>query len=365
MVAGRRWGKTRLGVLEGMARALQGKRVWWVAPNYKLARAGWRLFLELALQLPPWLVEVSRAEQRVSVMGGGEIWVRSADEPHSLRGEGLDFVVMDEYAFMREEVWTQVVRPALAERQGGALFISTPHGHNHFHRLVQQAQPPEWEVFRFTSADNPFLPAKEIERMRRELPELVFRQEVGAEFVNLHGALVRPELVQYGTASRAGEVFVGVDLAASRSQTADYTAIVAGTLEEDGTFVVFLAERGHWTFPQTRDRLLELSRELAPRAIAIESVQYQLALSQELLASSTLPIVPVRPVKDKVTRFLPVLSRIEHGRLRFERDLPAWLFDELLSFPEGEHDDAVDALVYAFSCTQGLVSVSQHIVRVV
>jgi predicted phage terminase large subunit-like protein len=162
--------------------------------------------------------------------------------------------------------------------------------------------------------------------------------------VQLTGGLCKREFVVYGTPSGNGVRRVGVDLAISQKQSADYTAIVVVEREGDVDYVVH-AERGRWTFRETLERIRTMAQGAA--AVAIEAVQYQAAVVEELVRTTTLPVVPVRPDRDKVTRFLPVLTRIEHGALRFSPALPSWFFEELLSFPETEHDDAVDALVYA------------------
>src|SRR4030067_198797 len=135
LAAGRRWGKTRLGVNECLAVAAQGGRAWWVAPSYKMSEVGWRPIRRMAGKVG---AEVRKADRQVIFPGGGEVAVRSADNPDSLRGEGLNLVILDECAFMQEEAWTEALRPALSDRQGKAIFISTPSGRNWFWRLWQR-----------------------------------------------------------------------------------------------------------------------------------------------------------------------------------------------------------------------------------
>ena len=111
--------------------AMNGGRAWWVAPSYKMAAVGWRLVHELGVQVPG--VQVSKVNRMITLPTGGAVQIRSADDPDSLRGEGLDFVVMDECAFMKEDAWTHALRPALSDRLGKAMFISTPKGRNWFY----------------------------------------------------------------------------------------------------------------------------------------------------------------------------------------------------------------------------------------
>jgi hypothetical protein len=96
-----------------------------------------------------------------------------------LRGEGLDFVVLDEYASMAPAAWKEVLRPTLADRQGGSLFIWTPCSFNHFYDLYQFAQDqPDWATFQFSTEEAANVPATELESAARELDEQVYRQGV-------------------------------------------------------------------------------------------------------------------------------------------------------------------------------------------
>jgi phage terminase large subunit len=123
------------------------------------------------------------------------IVLKGADNPDSLRGTGISGVVMDEYAFMPEGkyVWDTIIQASLVDRDGWAIFISTPNGrHNHFYDLVKlaQAQPDLYYYSHATSLDNPYIPKKEFENLRRqyEFEGKIdqFHQEFMAEFSNPH-----------------------------------------------------------------------------------------------------------------------------------------------------------------------------------
>ncbi len=182
LACGRRWGKTLLGVALCVESAARGGRAWWIAPTFPVASIGWRAIRYLAKQIPG--SQIREVERIVTLPGGGWIQVKSSDNPDSLRGEGLDLAVFDECAFQVEEAWIEAVRPALSDRQGKALFISTPQGRNWFWRLWArgQAGDPEWESWTFPTADNPYIDAAEIEAARAGLPERVFAQEYEADF---------------------------------------------------------------------------------------------------------------------------------------------------------------------------------------
>ena len=348
--AGRRWGKTRLGVLECFDVATRGGRAWWVAPTYKVSEVGWRPIKRLA---PRTGGELRRVDRQAVWPNGGEITVRSADEPDSLRGDGLDLVVIDEAAHLRkfDEVWAQALRPALSDRQGKAMFISTPKGHNHFYNLFQSAETSDgWAAFQFPTGANPYIAKDEIAAAERQLPELVFRQEYGAEFVQLAGAIVKREWFEVVDAVPDGLRTVAFcDLAASTKTSADYTVIAVLGMAEDATLYVLDVVRGRWEWPDARVIIADaaLAHDGLHR-LGVEKVAFQLAAVQDLQRDARLVGVAVEGVgvdRDKLSRALPWFARAKEQRVKLLRGAwnAAWL-DEVCAFPEAEHDDQVDAV---------------------
>jgi hypothetical protein len=193
---GRRWGKTVLGIVTCLRSALKGGRVWWVAPSYKQALEGWQYLQRLIVKMPASMAKTHVSELLVTFAGGGSIQVRTGDNPDNLRGAGLDGVVLDEAATMKPEAWHLVLRPALADRKGWALFIGTPRHFNWFYDLFTYAEEDEsgaWEAWQRPSWDNPYLDEAEIEAARedmRDRPE-DFDQEYGASFTAVGGAVWR------------------------------------------------------------------------------------------------------------------------------------------------------------------------------
>ena len=184
---------------------------------------------------------------QIDLANGGSIAVRSADNPQRLRGEGLDFLVMDEAAFVKPEVWAEVLRPTLTERKGSALFISTPIGRdNWFFDLWETAEEAEnWERFRFSTTDNPMIDPEEVEAARTEVGSIVFAQEYLAEFVDAGQGMLKPEWLHYFSIvpDAAGnlkcivegseyylnalEKFGIVDLATTTNKDSDFTVILS------------------------------------------------------------------------------------------------------------------------------------------
>jgi|SRR5579862_3262750 len=185
LVAGRRFGKTFLAAVEAIRAAWgPGRLVWYVGPTLKQAkRIFWKLIKELTR--PYWATTPNETDLRIELTCGGTICVRGADNYDALRGDGLDFLLLDEFASMSPEAWFEVLRAALADKQGGALFIGTPHGHNHFFDLFEAAQElPDWERFQFTTEQGGNVPRQEVEIAKREMDERTFLQEFQARFEN-------------------------------------------------------------------------------------------------------------------------------------------------------------------------------------
>ena len=186
LVAGRRFGKTFLALVELVQAAWgRGRLAWYVAPTYKQAkRIAWKMLKQMTKA--HWASQPNETDLRIELISGGTICLRGADNYDSLRGDGLDFLVLDEYASIAREAWTEVLRPALADRKGRALFIGTPRGFNHFHELVESvADQPDWKTFQFTTAEGGNVTREELDSAAKQLDERTYRQEFEATFENL------------------------------------------------------------------------------------------------------------------------------------------------------------------------------------
>ena len=191
LAAGRRFGKTYLACTELCRAAFSPGRVaWYVAPTYRQAkRIAWKPLKDLTR--PFWASTPNETDLRIGLTTGGTIALRGAENFDSLRGVGLDFVVLDEFASMAPEAWTEVLRPALSDRLGGALFIGTPKGHNHFYDLFQAGREQEgWATFQFTTEQGAIVSLEELQAARRDLDERTYKQEYQASFESLGTGLV-------------------------------------------------------------------------------------------------------------------------------------------------------------------------------
>jgi hypothetical protein len=142
-------------------------------------------------ELPDTKTQVS--ELTVITSTGGSIQIRTGDNPDNLRGAGLDGVVLDEAATMKADVWDLVLRPALADKQGWALFISTPQHYNWFFDLFERAESgaKDWACWQHPTWDNPFIAESEVEAARRDMLDEDFDQEFGASFTAVGGAIFK------------------------------------------------------------------------------------------------------------------------------------------------------------------------------
>ena len=193
IAAGRRFGKTVLcaALCIIVAASKPDANVMWVAPAHRQAKMAMRLVKKF---LPKGSYEANNTTQEIFLATGGRIAFVSGDRPDNLRGEGLDLVVVDEAAFIEQRVWTQAIRPALSDRLGKAVLISTFDGENWYFDLETFAEDPknvEWMGWRFPTAANPYIDPAEIEEARRNLPAEVFAQEYEASPLSYSGAVFR------------------------------------------------------------------------------------------------------------------------------------------------------------------------------
>lgn len=189
VVAHRRSGKTRLALMQLLDGALQTKReaalFAYIAPFRTQARAiAWAELKRIVAHLGPLVVEISESDLAITFKhNGARIALFGADNADALRGLRLDGAVLDEFAFIAPDTWHAVLQPALADRAGWALFIGTPHGVDAFSELFFKAEAlPDWFAARFTVHDTDALPADEIARLRRDMPEQAFAREFLCDF---------------------------------------------------------------------------------------------------------------------------------------------------------------------------------------
>src|SRR2546425_9602702 len=187
VVAGRRWGKTMLAVWWLIVNAYSGddRQCYYLAPTYGQAkRIVWSVLKRLIP--PPARRRISEQELLIELPNRSTIQLLGVDRPDSLRGVGLDFVVLDEFANMDPETWSMVVRPMLSDRRGRALFIGTPRSYDHFYDLYMAAKSrPNWASFHFRTEEGGYVPRDELAAALAEMDPQRYAQEFDASFETL------------------------------------------------------------------------------------------------------------------------------------------------------------------------------------
>lgn len=368
LACGRRWGKTVLGKLTVVKAALGGGLYWWVLPDYGMATEAWR---DLVRTCAPVTAEVLKSERRIELITGGVIQVKSAHNPDSLRGAGLDGAVLDEAAFMSEEAWLGGIRPALSDKRGWALFLSTPSGMNWFHRIWQAGNDPlepEWKSFHRATASSPTVRPEEIEAARRRMPERWFRQEYEAAFIEDAGAVFR-NITQVCVAAPQTEphpdhtYVMGVDW----GRVDDFTVITV--LDTTTRQMVALDRFNQIGWETQRGRLVALAERWRPAVILAESNSIGEPNIEALQAAG----LPVRPFQTTAQSKMVLIDALA---LAMEQETVMLLNDPVLvgemqayqverlpsgtyryAAPEGMHDDTVMATALGWeACTHSRIT---------
>jgi hypothetical protein len=191
--AGRRSGKSLFGVNRCVVKAgtVPGSISWYVAPTYTMAKdIAWAKLKEYLKDFITYglVRKINDSELYAELITGSIIQLKGSDKPDSLRGVGLDLLVLDEYAVMKKAVWEEVLRPGISDREGDVVFISTPKGYNHFYDVYQkELKDPEWKSWHIKSSEAGIISHKEIEQAKRDMDERAFRQEYEATFETFGG----------------------------------------------------------------------------------------------------------------------------------------------------------------------------------
>ena len=186
VIGGRRMGKTFLAIREMCYQAKEPNRlIWYVTSSYRAAKM--IAFKELKQRLLDlnWVRKINESELSVTLKNNTEIALKGADNFQSLRGIRLSYCVIDEAAQVQADAWFEVIRPALADSQGGVLFISTPLGKNNWTFDLynrEKDDPDNWKSWQFTTLQGGFVAKEEVEQAKQEMSEKQFNQEFNATF---------------------------------------------------------------------------------------------------------------------------------------------------------------------------------------
>ena len=192
LITGRRFGKTYLAVNELAKFASQpNKKVWYVAPSYRQAKAICWGVLKEKMIYHKWVKSINHSDLTITLKNNSQITLRGSDNEQSLRGVGLNFLCIDEFADVSKEAWYEVLRPTLSDTKGHALFCGTPRGFGNWsYDLYKMGENnKDWKSFQYTTLEGEQVSEDEIEQAKQDLDLRTFQQEYEATFVNYSGMI--------------------------------------------------------------------------------------------------------------------------------------------------------------------------------
>ena len=366
VAAGRRTGKSRLAAWLLIINALQTERghVFYVAPTQGQARdIMWQTLLELGHGV---ITNAHINNLQIKLVNGATISLKGGDRPETMRGVSLKFLVLDEYADIKPDVWEQILRPALADQKGSAMFIGTPMGRNHFYELYKYAEMGDDETYKawhFTSYDNPLLDPEEINVAKKSMSSYAFRQEFMASFEAAGSEMFKEDWVTVEDDPQIeGDYYIACDLAGfqevakkkTKNSRLDNTAIAVVKVGESG-WVIENIIYGRWTLEETAQKIFQAVKDYKPISVGIEK-----GIAKQAVTSPLTDMMKrygfffrveelTHGNQKKTDRIMWALQgRFEHGLVRIKRgEWNSRFLDELFQFPDPlTHDDLVDAVAY-------------------
>jgi predicted phage terminase large subunit-like protein len=344
--------------------ALDGKpgEVWYVGLTQGNARdTMWRLLHELA---GPVIKSSHVNNLQITLINGATISLKGSDRPETMRGSSLKLVVLDEAAFMKPFVWEEILRPALADQKGSAVFISTPDGRSWFYDLyvyADQSDDEDWVAYHLTSYDNELLDSKEIDAAKRSMSTMAFTQEFMASFNARESELFKEDWLIFDEEEpEIGDYYIAIDpagfeqLGKKGNKRLDDTAIAIVKVNEKGWWVKEI-KYGRWTFDETVRHIFHAVQKFRPISVGIERGIAKQAMMSPLMDMMKRHNLFFRIEElthgniNKANRVINALQgRMEHGRIVFNKgDWNIKLVDQLMQFPSPlTHDDLIDSLSY-------------------
>jgi len=193
LISGRRFGKTYLAITEMMKFASQpNQRIWYVAPTFKMAKDICWASLKEVLNQFNWIEDINETTMTITIRKtNSTISLKGADNYDALRGTGLNFLILDEFADIDKRTWFEVLRASVADTLGKVLFCGTPKGYGNwsYEMYLKGKQDPEWDSFQFTTIQGGMVSKKEIEQAKQDIDIRTFRQEFEGTFENYAGAV--------------------------------------------------------------------------------------------------------------------------------------------------------------------------------
>lgn len=349
LMCGRRFGKSLISQVITSVESLRGQQVAYITPTYQLAKV---FFDELCNLLPLEVATPNRSDLTLKLTTGGSIRFFTGERLDNLRGLKFHYVIIDEASFINdlESGWNNSIRPTLTDYQGRALFVSTPRGKNFFYSLYLKGIEPndEWESFKYSTYDNPYIRKEEIDSARQSLPDVVFEQEYMANPSENSANPFGSESIKKCVAPISTNPIkcYGIDLA----KYSDWTVIIG--LDNAGNVAYFDRFQCDWASTQNKIRNLHkapmlidstgvgdpIVEQLQKESLDVESFKFTSQSKQEIMVGLQMAIHQER-------------IHYPEGIIKEELEIFEYQYSShgvKYSAPSGFHDDTVCALALAW-----------------
>lgn len=392
LVAGRRGGKTLSAAWETLFYLLHPEYfhldahgesnnrplwAWALAKNSKVGFPAKKAFRECIAKVglvKGKTYEENKTEGFFEFPNGSRIDFKSADDPESLRGAGLDILWIDEAAFIPNKIAWDVVRPSLTDQQGLLITTTTPDGKNWFYQTFfndKAFEDTRNGRVEYMSLNNPHYSEEEWHAEKASMHPMLFRKEYMAAFDSMAGKELSGEWLKYSEPTdydnvtgryESLETYIGVDPAISLADTADrFVMSLVGVDRKAGQ--VYLLEQyvDRIPFPEQIDKILEWHNLYRPMLMGIESNAYQASIEQTLRRDERiLPVIPMLAREKKSLRILSMSPLFKIGKIKIKREhqdfINEWIdYDSTLKNPK---DDCLDSVEIALRVAGALLPIA-------
>ena len=377
---GRQSGKSFTGQNLILKWALEdnGSTSMWVSPVYSQAK---KVFSELVNTIAETGLtkSVNKSELFIEFINGSVIYFRSGEREDTLRGYTLDYLVVDEAAYIKDVVWSTVLRPTVLVKGKKVLFISTPKGRNWFYNIAVRGYGDEnqqYKTFHATSFDTPFITKEELEEAKLSLPDSIYRQEIMAEFIEDGGEVFSSLssaciLTSYPPQVAGEKYYGGIDFGRQN----DYTVLTI--LNSKGEVVDFYRERQK-SWDIIVSEVVSKLKRWKPVAIAeVNSIGDVLYENIRKQYPAIQPFITNNESKQNMIEDL-IMGLNENKLVLPTNELNTDLYKELSVFtyeyspktrrvkygsPSGFHDDTIISLALAYQSFKKKATYGTYVVR--
>lgn len=360
---GRRFGLTKGLVNYLVENLLIGNGpILWVDTTYpNIIRYYDRYIFPMIKELPKRLVKFDRSKYILRI-NNSVCDFRSAEREENIEGFAYKIIILNEAGIIlkKRRLWENSIRPMALDYSAEMIIGGTPKGkiHNNrkhlFYELFEKAKKTKnWKAYKYSTYDNPLIKKADIKELEQEFltnPDLV-RQEIYGEFIDVgsYNIIKREWIKEFRGRSYQKEKLAGIfqswDTAFKTKEENDFTVCTTWVVTNANYYLIDMF-RERLEFPELKRKVVELYEEYKPHEIIIEDKASGQSLIQELRRETRLPIIEIKPDKDKFARVNAVSPLLKAGKVKIKENIreKEILINELIEFPNGEFDDIVDSV---------------------